>query len=226
MQKLPIKATTQSVASVDENGKVTATGVGVALIFANVTVNGKTVSNSYPLKVMPDLSLKSITVDGKNIEGFNKEVKAYSYLLKSNSKIPVVKASAMVSDIMVDITQAKGMPGTAVIKFIDNITLEKNTYYLNFDVQSVSDEFNSASVGKQWGWVRENRQPIVFQRIQVPLLLPAKQEMYLKPVTMLRIFFCRVQTTIGQLIQNWSVQEFHPNLKMQEFWLTKMMIIL
>ena len=79
--------------------------------------NGKTVSNSYPLKVMPDLTLKSITVDGKNIEGFKKEVKAYSYLLKGTSKIPVVAASAMVSDIRVDIAQAKSVPGTAVIKF-------------------------------------------------------------------------------------------------------------
>ena len=155
--KVTFKSNRPSVASVDENGKVTATGVGIALIVANVTVNEKTVSNSYPVKVMPDLSLKSITVDGKNIEGFNKEVKAYSYLLKSGSNIPVVKASAMVSDVTVDIAQAKGVPGTAVINFIDNITLEKNTYYLNFDGPSTSDEFNNASVGKQWEWVRENQ---------------------------------------------------------------------
>ena len=145
------------VASVDLNGKVTATGVGVATIFANVTLNGKTVSGSYPLKVMPDLSPESITVGGKEIKGFNKEVKSYSYLLKSNSKIPVVKAVAIDSDIMVENEQAKGLPGTAVIKYIDTITLEKNTYYINFDVQSVSDEFNSASVGKQWQWVREEQ---------------------------------------------------------------------
>jgi beta-glucosidase len=155
--KVTYKSSNPLVASVDENGKVTATGVGIALIFANVTVNGKTVSNSYPLKVMPDLSLKSITVDGKNIEGFNKDVKAYSYLLKSDSKIPLVKASAVVNDITVDIAQAKGIPGTAVINFIDNITLEKNTYYLNFDTQSVSDEFNAASIAKPWEWVRENK---------------------------------------------------------------------
>jgi len=155
--KVTYKSSNPSVASVNENGKVTATGVGITSIFVNVTVNGKTVSNSYPLKVMPDLSLKSITVDGKNIEGFNKEVKAYSYLLKSGSKIPVVMASAMVSDIRVDIAQAKGVPGTAVIKFIDNITLETNTYYLNYDVQSVSDEFNNPTVGKPWEWVRENK---------------------------------------------------------------------
>jgi beta-glucosidase len=145
------------VASVDENGKVTATGVGIASIFANVTVNGKTVSNSFPLKVMPDLTLKSITVDGKNIEGFNKDVKAYSYLLKANAKVPVVMATAMVKDIRVDIAQAKGVPGTAVVKFIDNITLETNTYYLNFDVQSTSDEFNNPTIGKPWEWIRENK---------------------------------------------------------------------
>ena len=154
--KVTYKSSNPLVASVDESGKVTATGVGIASIVACVTVNGKTVSNSFPVKVMPDLSPKSLTVDGKNIEGFNKDVKAYSYLLKNNSKIPVVKASALISDIRVDIEQAKAIPGTAVIKFIDNITLEKNIYYLNFDVQSVSDEFNAASVGDQWKWLREN----------------------------------------------------------------------
>jgi beta-glucosidase len=155
--KVTYKSNNPLVASVDENGKATATGVGAALIFAYVTLNGTTVSNSYPLKVMPDLSPKSITVDGKNIEGFDTKVKAYSYLLKSNSKIPVVKASALNSDITAEVEQAKGVPGTTVIRFIDNITLEKNIYYLNFDATSVSDEFNSTTVGKPWEWVRENQ---------------------------------------------------------------------
>ena len=151
------KSNNPAVASVDEKGLVTAKGAGTASIFAYVTVNGKTVSNSYPLKVMPDLSPKSITVNGKKIEGFNKETKAYSYLVKSNSKNAVIAASAMVSDINVEIEQAKGVPGTAVVRFVDNSTLEKNTYYLNFDVQSTSDEFNSATIGNQWQWLRENQ---------------------------------------------------------------------
>jgi len=155
--KVTYSSNNLKVASVDGSGKVTATGVGIASISAHVTVNGKTVSNSYPVKVMPDLTLKSITVDGKNIEGFNKDVKAYSYLLTSSSKVPVVAASAMVSDIRVDITQAKSVPGTAVVKFVDDITFETNTYYLNFDVQSTSDEFNTTSVVKPWEWVRENK---------------------------------------------------------------------
>lgn len=154
--KVTYKSNNMAVASVDEHGKVTATGVGTALIFANVTVNGKTVSNSYPVKVMPDLSPKSITIDGKVIVGFNKEVKSYGYLLKSNSKVPVVKASAMMNDITIEVEQAKGVTGTAVIKYIDQVTQEKNIYYLNFDVPSVSEEFNGATFGKQWRWVREN----------------------------------------------------------------------
>jgi beta-glucosidase len=145
-----------AVVSVDENGKVTANGVGVASIFAYVTVDGKTVSNSYPLKVMPDLNPESITVNGKEIKGFDKAVKAYSYLLKNNTTIPVVQATALGKDITVHIEQAKAIPGTAVVQFIDNITLEKNTYYLNFDVESVSDEFNGDAVGSQWKWLREN----------------------------------------------------------------------
>jgi beta-glucosidase len=154
--KVAYKTNNPMVANVDKNGKVTATGVGTALISVSVTVDGITVTNSYPLKVMPDLTPKTITVDGKIMEGFNKDVKAYSYLLKSNSKIPVVNATALSSDISVDIEQAKGLPGTTVIRFIDNITLEKNAYFLNFGLESISDEFDNASIGKQWEWIREN----------------------------------------------------------------------
>ncbi|MBN1295077.1 MAG: glycoside hydrolase family 3 C-terminal domain-containing protein [Candidatus Latescibacteria bacterium] len=151
------KSNNSSVATVDKNGKVTATGVGAASIFAYVTVDGKTVSNSFPVKVMPDLSPESITVNGENINGFNNDVKAYSYLLKSDSKIPVVKASASNDNVTVEVEQVKRIPRTAIVRFIDDITLETSTYYLNFDIKSVSDEFNDSSVGKQWYWVRENQ---------------------------------------------------------------------
>jgi beta-glucosidase-like glycosyl hydrolase len=154
--KVTYKSNNPAVATIDENGKVTAVGVGTASIFANVTVNGTTVSNSCPVKVMPDLTPKSITVNGKNIEGFNKDTKAYSYLLKSGAKLPVVKAVAMSKDIAVEIESAKGVPGTTVVKFVDNITQEKNVFYLNFDVASVSDEFNEGAIGKQWQWIRQN----------------------------------------------------------------------
>lgn len=164
--KVIYKSNNPSVVKVDESGKVTATGVGVASVFVYVTVEGTTVSNSFPLKVMPDLSPASITVNGKSINGFNKEVKAYSYLLKNKTKIPTVNASALDKEIAVEIEQAKGIPGTAVVKFLDNITLENNTYYLNFDVPSVSDEFNEATIGNQWEWIRMN--PLNFSLAKKP----------------------------------------------------------
>ncbi len=154
--KVEYKSNNQNVVTVDENGKVTATGVGVALVIADVTVDGKTVSNSYPVKVMPDLNPKSILVNGNPIEGFDKSVKAYSYLLKNNSKLPILSASAIGSGVTVDIEQAKQIPGTAVVKFFDKVTLETNTYYFNFDMESVSDEFDE-TVGNQWKWLRENK---------------------------------------------------------------------
>jgi beta-glucosidase len=150
------KSNNTSVATVDAAGTITAVAPGTASIFANVTVNGKSVSNSVSIKVMPNLSPKSIKVNGKDIVGFSKDIKAYSFLLKSNEKPPVITAAPASTGILTEVEQAKGVPGTAVVRFTDNRTFERNTYYLNFDVPSVSDEFNGA-VGKQWQWLRENK---------------------------------------------------------------------
>jgi beta-glucosidase-like glycosyl hydrolase len=144
------------VASVDEKGLVTAKGVGTVTITASVTIDGRTVSDGYPLKVMPDLRATAITVNGKKITGFNPETSSYSYLLPAASKGPQVSASAAGKDIAVEINQADGVPGTAIITMADNVTVQKNQYYVNFGVRSVTDQFNATTLGKQWSWVREN----------------------------------------------------------------------
>jgi beta-glucosidase-like glycosyl hydrolase len=154
--KVTYSSNNPAVASVDDKGTVTAKGVGTASIYAYVTVNGKTVSDSYPLKVMPDLKPASISVNGKKVTGFTPDFKAYSYLLKAGSGLPTVSATAAGSDVTVDVEQAAGIPGTAVVILTDNITVEKNYYNINFGISSVNDEFNSGTLGKQWSWVREN----------------------------------------------------------------------
>lgn len=154
--KVNYRCNNPSVATVDADGKVTIIGIGVATIFADVTIDGTTVSGSYPIKVMPDLTPKSIMVNGKPVAEFSKDTKAYSYLLDKKTKVPVVKAAAMYPGIRVDIEQAEKVPGTAVVRMIDDATNEINTYYLNFDVKSVSDEFNGNAQGSQWQWLRED----------------------------------------------------------------------
>lgn len=154
--RVTYKSNKPSVATVDATGRITAISPGTASIAANVTVGGTTVSNSVSIKVMPDLSPKSIKVDGKDIVGFSKDINAYSFLLKDGEKLPVITAAALSKGIVTEVEQAKGIPGTAVVRFTDKATFERNVYYLNFDVPSVSDEFNGA-VGKQWHWIRENK---------------------------------------------------------------------
>ncbi|MBN2863590.1 MAG: glycoside hydrolase family 3 C-terminal domain-containing protein [Bacteroidales bacterium] len=154
--KVTYKSNNPSVASVDERGQVTARGVGTASIFAYVTVDGNIVSDNYPLKVMPDLRPSSITVNGKQVTGFNPGITGYSFLLKDASAVPKVNATAAGTDITVDVAQVKNIPGTALITLTDNVTIEKNFYNVNFGTRSVKDEFKSASLGNQWSWVREN----------------------------------------------------------------------
>ncbi|WP_044117983.1 glycoside hydrolase family 3 C-terminal domain-containing protein [Alkaliflexus imshenetskii] len=151
------KSNNPAVVSVDAFGRIKALKPGVATVFVNVTYKGKTVTDSFPIKVMPNLAPAAIRINGKSIKGFNANTKAYSYLMKSNAKVPVIQASAVSKDVTVEITQATSIPGTAIVNFVDYNTFEKNTFYINFDVASVSDEFNGAQPGKQWQWVRENK---------------------------------------------------------------------
>ncbi len=162
--KVTYRCNNPSVAFVDNKGNVTVKGIGVATIFADVTIDGKTVTGSYPIKVMPDLTPKSIIVNGKPVTDFAKDNKAYSYLLDKKSKIPVVKAAAMYPDIRVDIVQAAGVPGTATVNLIDDVTSEINTCYLNFDVKSQSDEFIQNTPGEQWKWIREDQASYSFAK--------------------------------------------------------------
>ncbi len=146
-----------NVAKVDKNGLVTAAGTGVATIIAHVTVNGKTESGSFPVKVLPNLNAASISVNKKAVPGFKPEVTQYSYLFKKpGSKAPLVKANPADADVVAEVNQAKGVPGTATVSIVDYTTYDKKDYILNFGINSTSDEFNTKTLGKQWSIKNEN----------------------------------------------------------------------
>jgi beta-glucosidase-like glycosyl hydrolase len=163
-----------AVASVDANGIVTALSAGTATISAEVTVDGVTVSNGFPVKVMPDLTPLYIKVNGKQPASFDPTVKAYGFLLKKGEKAPVITAAAMSKSISVVVEQAASVPGTAVVRFVDTNTAEVNTYCFNFDTQALSDDFNGTTLGKQWQWVREN--PSTHSLTQKPGMLTLTTE--------------------------------------------------
>lgn len=147
-----------AVATVDEKGLVTANGVGVATITASVTIGDNTESGSFPVKIMPNLTPASITVNGKGIPGFDPKVTGYSYLMQASSfKAPLINVTPVDPNVVVETIQAKGVPGTASVTLTDYITVDKKEYSVNFGIKSVSDEFNSNTIGSQWSWVRENK---------------------------------------------------------------------
>lgn len=125
-----------NVAAVDNNGVVTTKGSGVANITARVTLNGITESATQQIKVekiKTDAALAQITLDGKNFNNFATDTLEYNVKMsKDASKVPSVNAAAIDSEEKVTVTQAAGLPGTAVITVTSIDGTVQKTYKVNF----------------------------------------------------------------------------------------------
>jgi len=142
-----------AVATVSADGTVKAVSMGVATITCSVTLDGKTIEDSFAVKVMPDLSLASLKVDGKAVK--LGESAQYNYLRKGG-KAPKVEAVAADPAIGLSVKQASGVPGTAVVTLSDRETGDVREVTVGFGTKGVSDHFDKASLGSQWNWVRED----------------------------------------------------------------------
>ena len=153
LDKATIKyaSSNETVATVDANGLLTAVGAGIATVTVSVTFNGRTVSDSYAVKVNADLSLSSLKNAGKSLLKSGR--KQYSVLGKMSSK---VTATARSGQLKVAVEQAPTVPGTAIVKVIEPVTGDADSYYVNFGIKGVADEFKSNSLGHQWDVVRQN----------------------------------------------------------------------
>ena len=147
------KSNNPAVATVDADGKVKAVSMGVATIICSVTIDGKTVEDSFAVKVMPNLGLAGLKVGGKAVKlGDESQV---SYLLKPG-KAPKVEAVAADPAIDVVVKQADAVPGTAVVTLNDSETGDSRKITVNFGTKGVSDSFKKGALDKTWKWVRED----------------------------------------------------------------------
>ncbi len=151
LDKAAIKyvSSNDAVATVNADGLLTAVGPGIATVTVSVTYNGRTVSDSYSVKVNADLSLSSLKNAGKSL--FKAGRKQYSVLGKMSSK---VTATARSRQLKVAVEQAPTVPGTAIVKVYEPVTGDAESYYVNFGIKGVSDEFKNNSLGRQWDVVR------------------------------------------------------------------------
>jgi hypothetical protein len=141
----------EAVATVDASGKLTAVGPGIASVTVSVTYNGKTVSDTYSIKVNADLSLATLKNGSKSI--YKAGRKQFSVLGKMSSQ---VSATAKSQKVKVDVSQAPTVPGTAVVKVSEPVTGDAQTYHVNFGIKGVSDEFKNNNLDRQWNVLRRN----------------------------------------------------------------------
>ncbi|MCR5351521.1 MAG: glycoside hydrolase family 3 C-terminal domain-containing protein [Bacteroidales bacterium] len=142
-----------SVATVDADGTVRAVSMGVATIRCSVTLDGTTLEDYIAVKVMPEMGLASLKVGGKRVRVG--DAAQISYVLKAG-KAPKVEAVAADPAITVSVRQAEAVPGTAVVTLCDEATGDSRRILVNFGTKGVSDDFQKATLGKQWSWVRED----------------------------------------------------------------------
>ena len=142
-----------AVATVAADGTVTAVSMGVATITCSVTAGGKTLEDSFAIKVMPELGLASLKVGGKAVKlGESAQVSS----LRKAGKAPKVEAVAADPAIRVEIKQAEAVPGTAVVTLCDDETGDQRTVTVNFGTKAASDSFDKPALAKGWDWVRED----------------------------------------------------------------------
>ena len=154
LAKVTYRSNNDAVVAVDAEGKVTAKSQGVATITVDVTVDGVTVSDTYSVKVMPDLTLASLKVAGKSV--LKSGESQYSFVRKASASAPEVAAAAKDASLRVVVDQAEAVPGTAVITVNDDVTGDSDRYFVNFGVKGVSDEFKTAPVSA-WKVLDENK---------------------------------------------------------------------
>ncbi|MFZ0428481.1 MAG: Ig-like domain-containing protein [Acidobacteriota bacterium] len=164
-----------AVAAVDQAGRVTAHAPGVATITARVTVEGKTLSDGYALKVMPNLSLAGLSVNGTDLGALEDENHGVSFLLAAEaSAAPRVEASPSGPSQRVETAQAGSLPGTALITVTDPATGEQTRYGIDFGFEAKSDQFNEGSIGSQWKWLRGDPASRSLEKTPGSLILTAQ----------------------------------------------------
>lgn len=162
--KVEYSSSNPDVLSVDANGRVFAFHSGIATIAVKVTYEGKTITDTYSVRVERDQKENYMTIKGKKIV-FKPGQKQFSVLGKAGQKVPEVAYKSFMTDDpyeVISIDQAETFPGTTTVTITDRVTGDKEEYVVNYGVKGVNDEFGK-SLGDQWNIVRVNRGNIAFE---------------------------------------------------------------
>jgi alpha-glucuronidase len=112
---------------------------------------GKIVKN-YTLNIVYDTSLKSLKVNGNELDSYSPDVTSYNVVLSPGSGIPEVTATAADPAATVSTELADGL---AVVTVTNNGA--RSVYTINcVSLLDGSDEFDSPVLKPAWSWLRED----------------------------------------------------------------------
>ena len=150
---LAYRSNRPSVVSVGRGGVIRTVGNGVATITATATYHGVSKSASFVVRVLSELN--KITVNGHPISGFHPDAFAYDVIVPDSAAPPTIAATTPDRAATVSVSQPASVPGSATVNVTgpDGIT---QTYSVYVAYRARGDEFNSATLGPQWSWVRQD----------------------------------------------------------------------
>jgi beta-glucosidase len=141
------------VVNVAPDGTIHTIGNGVATITATAAYHGVSSSTQFVIRVLSELD--RLAVDGGALPGFHPDTYSYDVIVPDGAAVPQISAGTPDRSASVEITQATSVPGTATVTETgpDGIATSYNVY---FAVRARSDDFNAATVGPQWTWIRQD----------------------------------------------------------------------
>jgi beta-glucosidase len=141
------------VVDVAPDGTMHTDDNGVATVTAVVSYNGTSVSTTFVVRVLSELS--RLAVNGHELPGFEPDTYDYDVTLPDSAGVPRISAVTPDRTASVSVTQATSIPGTASVTITgpDGVPLTYNVYFAR---PPRSDEFDGTNVGPQWTWVRQD----------------------------------------------------------------------
>ncbi len=147
-----------SVAEVTENG-IKCVNAGVATITVVGELDGVEVSADFVVYVQATSFLDGITLDGKPLEGFNREKFAYELNAADYETAPVVGYVSNTEGLEVTVEQFSGNPSVAVITSVEVESGTTSVYRLGMGSGPVATDFSEgweAAEAKGWKVVGGN----------------------------------------------------------------------
>ena len=134
-------------------GQIRAVNAGVATITVTGKLDDHVVTADFVVYVEASAKIDGITLDGKPMEGFNRDKFGYELNAKDFEKAPVVGYISNTEGLNITVEQFEGIPGVATITAVEEASGTTEVYRIGIGNPPVSTDFSegwAAAEAKGW----------------------------------------------------------------------------